>query len=82
MTAGRKNLIYALLIVAWLLIVGWQALEHYRVRESARAALAVRGRDIGLTFQAVVRRARWRSSMVITQMTTTSIAVRTKSIGS
>ena len=64
MTARRKNLTYALLVVAWLLIVGWQALEHHRVRESARAALVLRGRDITTTLGLVIRSQRRFGSIV------------------
>jgi signal transduction histidine kinase len=61
---GRKNLIYGLLVVAWLLILGWQAVEHHRVRESARASLAVRGRDITTTLGLVIRSQRRFGSIV------------------
>lgn len=64
MISGRKSLIYALLVIAWLLIIGWQSIEHHRVRESVHTALAVRGRDITTTLGVVIRSLRRFGSIV------------------
>jgi signal transduction histidine kinase len=53
----RRNspLIYGLLLGGLALIVAWQATEHFRVREEARAALVNRAKDISTTLGIVLR---------------------------
>lgn len=51
----RSRLVYGLLLAAWGVIVVWQAVEHDRVREAARATLINRSRDIASTLGLVVR---------------------------
>ena len=51
----RGTLVYGLLLGVWLLVVGWQAAEHFRVREEARAALVNRAKDISTTLGIVLR---------------------------
>lgn len=51
----RSKLVYVLLGVAWLLVLGWQAVEHDRVRELARAELRNRAKDISTTVGIVLR---------------------------
>ena len=51
----RRLTVVAALFGVWLLIAGWQAVEHTTVRKSARAALVNRGRDITTTLGLVVR---------------------------
>ena len=51
----RSTLIYGLLLGVWVLVVGWQAAEHFRVREEARAALVNRAKDISTTLGIVLR---------------------------
>ena len=51
----RRTLIYGLLLGVWVLVVGWQAAEHFRVREEARAALVNRAKDISTTLGIVLR---------------------------
>jgi signal transduction histidine kinase len=59
-SAGKSPLVYAALLVVSILIVGWQAIEHRRVREAARAALINRSRDITGTLGLVLRtQRRW-----------------------
>ncbi|MCX7886337.1 MAG: ATP-binding protein [Verrucomicrobiae bacterium] len=53
--ARRNKLVYGLLIALWLVIVGWQTAEHFRVRRAARAALSNRARDISTTLGLLVR---------------------------
>ncbi len=51
----RSTLVYGLLLGVWVLVVGWQAVEHLRVREEARAALVNRAKDISTTLGIVLR---------------------------
>ena len=51
----RSPLVYGLLLAAWLSLLGWQAVEHTRVEQSARTALVNRGRDITSTVSIVIR---------------------------
>jgi signal transduction histidine kinase len=55
MTTRRSFLIYAILLAAWVLVLGWQAAEHLRVREAAKTALIHRARDITSTVGLVIR---------------------------
>ena len=47
--------LYVTLAIVWALVVTWQVVEHGRVRQSARAALINRSRDITATLGLVVR---------------------------
>ncbi len=51
----RSVLIYGLLLGVWVLVVIWQAAEHVRVRNEARAALVNRAKDISTTLGIVLR---------------------------
>ena len=51
----RSNLVYALLAAAWLIVLGWQAVEHERVQSAARAELINRAKDISTTVGIVLR---------------------------
>ena len=51
----RSVLIYGLLLAAWVLILGWQVTEHFRVVRAARAALILRAKDISTTLGIVLR---------------------------
>lgn len=51
----RTFWVYGLLIAAWLLVLGWQAFEHFRVKENARAELRNRAKDISTTVGIVLR---------------------------
>src|SRR4051812_17544880 len=51
----RSTFIYALLLTLWLLILGWQVVEHSRVKEAARAELIYRAKDISTTLGIVLR---------------------------
>jgi signal transduction histidine kinase len=51
----RTRLVYSLLAVACVLVAAWQAFEHYRVKEAARAALINRSRAITTTLGLVIR---------------------------
>ncbi len=55
MTQRRSWLIFGLLVAIWAVILGWQTVEHLRVRKSARAALMNRARDISDTLGLVMR---------------------------
>ncbi|MSU61287.1 MAG: hypothetical protein EXS31_02640 [Pedosphaera sp.] len=51
----RSPIVYGVIIAAWLGIVAWQAIEHFRVREEARTAVVNRARDITTTLGVVIR---------------------------
>ena len=51
----RKKPIYSVLILIWLLIMGWQVAEHTRVRRAAHATLINRAKDISDTLALVLR---------------------------
>jgi hypothetical protein len=44
-----------MLAFAWLVIAGWQALEHQRVWEFARRGLASRARDLSAVLSVVIQ---------------------------
>jgi signal transduction histidine kinase len=48
-------LIYGLLLTAWILVLGWQVTEHFRVQRVARAELIHRAKDISTTLGIVLR---------------------------
>jgi len=55
-----KSVVYGSLFAVWVMIVGWQTVEHNRVKEAARSALINRGRDITTTLGLVIRsQRRW-----------------------
>jgi len=51
----RSNLVYVLLAAAWVVVLGWQAVEHVRVQKAARAELINRAKDISTTVGIVLR---------------------------
>ena len=53
--ARRSTLIYGFLLAAWMLVLGWQTAEHFRVRRAARSALIYRAKDISTTLGIVLR---------------------------
>jgi signal transduction histidine kinase len=55
MITKRSGLIYALLLATWAVILGWQTVEHFRVRKAARATLINRAKDISNTLGLVIR---------------------------
>src|SRR5215204_6121683 len=60
----RSILVFGLLAALWLLIVGWQVQEHARVKESAKADLRNRSRDIANTLSAFIRGLRFRGTIL------------------
>lgn len=57
---SRSSLVYGLIFAVWGLVVGWQSLEHSRVKEAARSALILRARDITGTLGLVIKsQRRW-----------------------
>lgn len=47
--------VYGLLFTAWVLILGWQLIEHSRVEQAAQAELRNRAKDISTTVGIVLR---------------------------
>jgi signal transduction histidine kinase len=60
----RSALIYGLLLVVWLLVVGWQIEEHARVEAAAKTDLQNRSTGIANTLSAVVRALRFRGTLL------------------
>lgn len=54
------RLVYGALIAVWLLLIGWQVVEHSRVRQAAKGALINRAKDVSSTLGLVMRsQRRW-----------------------
>jgi signal transduction histidine kinase len=51
----RVRLVYGALFAVWGMILVWQAVEHARVRQTARVALVNRAKDISTTLGVVLR---------------------------
>lgn len=51
----RTQLVYASLLMVWVVIVAWQLVEHHRVRHAARTELINRAKDISTTLSIVMR---------------------------
>jgi signal transduction histidine kinase len=60
----RFPLVYGLLLAVWGLIVGWQAVEHNRVRQSAKADLRKSSKDIANTLSAFIRGLQFRGAVL------------------
>lgn len=56
--ASRPKLAYAALAATWLVIIGWQVVEHDRVVKAGREAVINRSRDITSTLGLVIRSGR------------------------
>lgn len=61
--ARRIRWVYALLAGAWALVAVWQAEEHYRFREAAKAGLSNSSRNIANTVSACIRGMRFRGAV-------------------
>lgn len=60
----RSTLIYGLLLLVWVLVVGWQIEEHSRIENAARDGLISRAKDISSTVGIVLRSQRRFGAMV------------------
>lgn len=61
MELKRRNvLVYGLLAAVWALVVGWQVVEHYRVKTSARDAVTDRSKYIADITSGVIGSASFR----------------------
>jgi len=60
----RSTLVYGLLLLVWVLVLGWQVEEHYRVQEAAKTDLRTRSREIANTLSAVMRALRFRGGVL------------------
>lgn len=63
-TQRRSGWVIGLLVTAWLLVVAWQAEEHQRVVEAAKADLRGSSQDIASTLSAVTRAFGFRGTIV------------------
>jgi len=55
MFTKRSKIVYTLIIVAWILMLLWQILEHRRVEQAAREALLGRTQDISHSVGVAIR---------------------------
>ena len=60
----RIRLVYGVLLAVWGVILAWQAVEHARVRQTARGALINRAKDISTTLGVVLRSQRRFGGMI------------------
>ncbi len=60
----RSTLIYGLLLLVWVLVVGWQVEEHMRVREAAKTELRGNARVIAQFLSATIRGFRFRGAVI------------------
>ena len=60
----RSTVIYGLLLVFWVLVVGWQVEEHGRVREAAKKELRGRAEDYAKILSATIRGQKWRNAVI------------------
>ncbi len=51
----RSKFVYVMLAAAWVVVLGWQTIEHSRVQNAARAELINRAKDISTTVGIVLR---------------------------
>ena len=59
----QSKSVYGLLAGVWLVVVGWQCQEHFRVAETAKSDLRNRSREIASTLSAVTRALRFRGAI-------------------
>src|SRR5690349_11650151 len=52
---GRSSFVYGSLFIAWVAVMGWQMLEHSRIKEAARTTLVNRARAITTSLGVVIR---------------------------
>ena len=55
MITRRSWIVYGVLFAIWIVLIGWQAAEHARVKASAETALRHRADDISSTMALIVR---------------------------
>src|SRR5215813_7195624 len=60
----RSSLIYGLLLLLWVLVLGWQVEEHIRVREAAKTELRGSAKVIANFLSATIRGLRWRGAII------------------
>lgn len=65
MSLKRRNLaVYGVMLVVWALVIAWQADEHIRVKETAKAELRNRSQVIANFLSAVIRGLRFRGAIL------------------
>jgi signal transduction histidine kinase len=65
MGLNRRNFfVYALLAAVWVLVIAWQAEEHFRVRGAAKTDLSNRAKDIANTVSACIRGMQFRGTIL------------------
>src|SRR5437879_1348520 len=59
----RSLVVYGVLAALWVLVVGWQGEEHFRVKNFARTALRNRSKTIASTLGASIRGMQFRGTV-------------------
>ncbi len=54
-TKRQNAMVFGLLLLAWVLMIGWELIQHEQVKQTERTALLNRGRDITGTVGLVIR---------------------------
>jgi signal transduction histidine kinase len=62
-TSQRRTAIYGVLLVFWVLVLGWQIEEHVRVREAAKTDLRGRANVYANFLSATIRGQRFRAAV-------------------
>jgi len=60
----RNTLAYGLLLVVWVVVVGWQVKEHYRAQAAAKSYLRDGSREVANTLSALMRTLRFRGGIL------------------
>src|SRR5215469_7590257 len=59
MITRRSWFVYGILLAIWVVLIGWQGVEHMRVRRAAQQKLVDRTRDISTTLAVLLRSQRF-----------------------
>jgi hypothetical protein len=62
-SSRSSKALYGFLLVFWLLVVGWQVEEHFRVREAAKTDLRGRANVYANFLSATIRGQRFRAAV-------------------
>jgi signal transduction histidine kinase len=60
----RSTLVYGLLVLVWVVVVGWQVEEHYRALDAGKTDLRNNSKEIANTLSAVMQALRFRGSVL------------------
>jgi len=60
----RSTLVYGLLLLVWVVVLGWQVEEHYRAQDAAKTDLRNNSKEIANTLSAVMQALRFRGGVL------------------